>query len=123
LRNHDVTILLVDDDDAIRRVIEYHLASSGYDVVSVPDTVVALDQLTWHPEIDLCLVDLVMPFDVPDGVAFARSIRRQKQGMPLIPMTGHYSASERHGELIGSLIYKPVALDKLVAEIQRLLTP
>jgi len=117
------TILLVDDDDAVRWVIEYHLASSGYDVVSAPDTVVALDQLTWHPEIDLCLVDLVMTSDVPDGVAFARSIRRRKQGMPLILMTGYYSVSERVGELVGSLIYKPVALDKLVAEIQHLLTP
>ena len=117
------TILLVDDDDGVRRVIEYHLASLGYDVVSAPDTVVALDQLTWHPEIDLCLVDLVMPSDVPDGVAFARSIRRRKQGMPLILMTGYYSASERVGELVGSLIYKPIALDKLVAEIRHLLTP
>jgi DNA-binding NtrC family response regulator len=117
------TILLVDDDDGIRRMIEYHLASSGYDVVSAPDTVVAFDQLRWHPEIDLCLVDLVIPSDVPDGVAFAWSIRHRKQGMPLILMTGYYSASERVGELIGSLICKPVALDTLVAEIQRLLTP
>jgi len=116
------TILLVDDDDAVRWVIEYHLASSGYDVVSAPGTVVALDQLTWHPKIDLCLVDLVMPSDVPDGVTFARSIRRRKQGMPLILMTGYYSASLRLGELAGSLIYKPVALDMLVAEIQRLMS-
>ena len=113
----------MDDDDAIRRVIEYHLASSGYDVVSVPDTVVALDQLASHPEVDLCLVDLVMPSDVPDGVAFARSIRNQLPGMPLVLMTGYYSASERLGEQVGSLIYKPVALDNLVAEIERLLTP
>src|SRR5580658_11155813 len=98
------TILLVDDDDAVRRMIEYHLALSGYDVLSALDTVVALDHLAWHPEIDLCLVDLVMPSDVPDGVAFARSIRRRNQGMPLILMTGYYSASQRLGELAGSLI-------------------
>ena len=49
------TILLVDDDDAVRRVIEDHLASSGYDVLTAPDTVVALDQLTSHPQVDLCL--------------------------------------------------------------------
>jgi CheY-like chemotaxis protein len=117
------TILLVDDDDAVRRVIEDHLASSGYDVLIAPDTVVALDQLASHPEVDLCLVDLVMPSDVPDGVAFARSIRNQLPGMPLVLMTGYYSASERLGEQVGSLIYKPVALDNLVAEIERLLTP
>jgi CheY-like chemotaxis protein len=117
------TILLVDDDEAVRRVIEDHLTSSGYDVLTAPDTVVALDQLTTHPQVDLCLIDLVMPSDVPDGVAFARSIGRRKQGMPLILMTGYYSAGARATDLVGSLIYKPVALDKLVAEIKRLLTP
>ena len=117
------TILLVDDDDGIRRMIEDHLTSSGYDVVTAPDTVVALDQLASHPKIDLCLVDLVMPSDVPDGVAFARSIKSQLPHMPLVLMTGYYSAAERAGELADRLIYKPISLDKLVAEIQHLLTP
>ena len=117
------TILLVDDDDGVRRMIEDHLSSSGYDVLTAPDTVVALDQLASNTKVDLCLVDLVMPSDVPDGVAFARSIKAQLPHMPLVLMTGYYSASERAGELADSLIYKPIALDKLVAEIQRLLVP
>jgi CheY-like chemotaxis protein len=115
------TILLVDDDGAVRRVIEDHFSSSGYDVLSAPDTVVALDQLASNSRIDLCLVDLVMPSDVPDGVAFARSIKSQLPHMPLVLMTGHYSASERVGELADSLVYRPIALGKLEAEIQRLL--
>jgi DNA-binding NtrC family response regulator len=103
-------------------VIEDHLTLSEYDVLTAPDTVVALDQLASHPKIDLCLVDLVMPSDVPDGVAFARSIKSQQPRMPLVLMTGYYSASQRVDELAASLIYKPIALDKLVAEIHRLLT-
>ena len=116
------TILLVDDDDAVRRVIEYHLASSGYDVVSAPDTVVALDQLTWHPHVDLCLIDLVMPSDVADGLEFARSVRRQRPDMPMLLMTGYYTAAARAGEEFGNLLYKPVDLETLAAEIRRLLT-
>jgi two-component system OmpR family response regulator len=116
------TVLVVDDDEAVRQVIEDHLASTGYNVLSAPDTVVALQQLASHPEIDLCLVDLVMPPDVHDGVAFARLARSQSPRMPLILMTGYYSAAERVGELAGNLIYKPVGLDKLEAEIRRLLT-
>ena len=115
------SVLVVDDDEAVRQVIEDHLASSGFDVLTAADTVVALDQLASHPEIDLCLVDLVMPSDVPDGVAFARLARSQSPSMPLVLMTGYYSAAERAGELADNLIYKPVGLDKLEAEIRRLL--
>jgi two-component system, OmpR family, response regulator len=115
------TVLAVDDDEGVRQVIEDHLASSGYDVLTASDTVVALHQLASHPEIDLCLVDLVMPSDVPDGVAFARLARNQIPSMPLILMTGYYSAAERVGELAGNLVYKPVGLDTLEAEIRRLL--
>jgi two-component system OmpR family response regulator len=115
------TVLVVDDDEGVRQVIEDHLASSGYDVLTAPNTAVALRQLASHPEIDLCLVDLVMPSDVPDGVAFARLARSQSPSMPLILMTGYYSAAGRAGELAGDLVYKPVGLDKLEAEIRRLL--
>ena len=115
------TVLVVDDDEGVRRVIEDHLASSGYDVLSAPDTAVALRQLASHPEIDLCLVDLVMPSDVLDGVAFARLAKSQSPNIPFILMTGYYSAAERVGDLAGNLIYKPVGLDKLEAEIRRLL--
>jgi two-component system, NtrC family, sensor kinase len=117
------TVLFVDDDEGVRRVIEDHLASSGYYVLTAPDTVVALDQLSTHPQVDLCLIDLVMPAHVPDGLAFAQSVRDERPDMPLILMTGYFSAGARVTDLVSSLIYKPVALDKLVVEIQRLVTP
>jgi CheY-like chemotaxis protein len=113
----------VDDDEAVRRVIEDHLASSGYDVLAAPDTVVALNQLTSHPRVGLCLIDLVMPAHVPDGLAFAQSVRSERPDVPVILMTGYFSAGARVTDPVGSLIFKPVALDKLVTEIQRLLTP
>ena len=42
--------------------------------------------------------------------------------MPVILMTGYFSAGARVTDLVSSMIYKPVDLDKLVAEIQRLVT-
>jgi DNA-binding NtrC family response regulator len=116
------TILLVDDDMAVRLVISDHLESSGFDVIATPDTAVALRQLAAHPKVDLCLVDLVMPSNVPDGVAFARLVRSERPDMPVILMTGYYTAAARVDDLVCSLLYKPVDLDKLVAEIGRLLT-
>jgi CheY-like chemotaxis protein len=117
------TILFVDDDDAVRQVIGDHLASSGYDVLAAPDTVVALDQLATHPQVDLCLIDLVMPPHVPDGLVFAQSVRGERPDMPVILITGYFSAGTRVTDFVSSVIYKPVDLNKLVAEIQRLLTP
>lgn len=121
------TVLVVDDDETVRQMIEDHLASSGYRVLTASDTEAAVQQLASHPEIDLCLVDLVLPSDRQGGVAFARLARRQSPSMPLILMTGYYSAAERAGELsetelADNLIYKPLGLDKLEAEIRRLLT-
>jgi CheY-like chemotaxis protein len=116
------TILLVDDDEGVRRVIDDHLASSGYDVLVASDTTTAFDQLELHPQIDLCLVDLVMPADMLDGLEFARSVRRRKPGMRMLLMTGYYTAAARAGELFGSLLYKPIDLETLTAEIRRVLT-
>ena len=117
------TILLVDDDDAVRRVIEDHLTSAGHDVLTARDIVVALDQLASNPHVDLCLIDLVMPSHVPDGLGFAQSVREERPDMPVILMTGYFSTGARVTDLVSSMVYKPVDLDKLVAEIKRLLAP
>jgi DNA-binding NtrC family response regulator len=116
------TILLVDDDSAVRPVIADYLESSDFDVIAVSDTVMALHQLAVHPEVDLCLVDIVMPSNTPDGLAFARSVRSQRPAMPVILMTGYYSAAARVTNMVSRLIYKPIDLDKLVADIRGLLT-
>jgi CheY-like chemotaxis protein len=115
--------LLVDDDDGVRRVIQDHLASSGYDVLAAADTVVARDQLATHAQIDLCLIDLVMPSNVPDGVAFAHAVREARPDMPMILMTGYFSAAARAADLAIRLLYKPINLESLVAEIRRLVSP
>lgn len=116
------TILLVDNDDGVREVIFDHLSAAGFDVIAVPDTLMARCELDAHPWTDLCLVDLVMPSGVPDGPAFARSVRSENPDMPVFLMTGYYTAAVRAGDIATRLIYKPIDMDKLVAEIKRQLT-
>ncbi|HWQ67676.1 MAG TPA: PAS domain S-box protein [Methanospirillum sp.] len=61
-------ILCVDDEDDIRRLIGDILSDLGYEVLSVPSGEDALVMLEKHPDIDLILLDLMMPglsgFDV-----------------------------------------------------------
>ena len=111
------TILLVDDDAGIRQVLEDGLSEAGFEVISAADTTVARQQLERHPGVDLCLVDLVMPG--PDGAAFARVVKDQTPDRPVILMTGYYAAGTRASGMANSIIYKPIALDQLVAEINR----
>ena len=111
------TILLVDDDNDVRQVIHDYLTGSGYDVAAFSDTAQATDYLASHPDVNLCLVDMGMPSDVAGGAAFARSLISEKPDMPVILMTGYYTAASRASDLVYSMLFKPFKMDTLVAEI------
>ncbi len=110
------TILLVEDDPAVSQVIEEHLTDAGFDVITEPGTASALDHIDGK-QIDLLLVDLVMPTDQPDGLAFATTARGRAPNVPVIFITGYYGFVARAGTLPGTVLYKPVDLDVLTHEI------
>lgn len=112
------TILLVEDDAALRRMLDEALGSAGFRVVQVSDTTHALSELRSGRAIDLCLVDLVMPEGEPDGLAFARNVKGHRPETPIILMTGYYGFVARSGELPAKVLYKPIDIDALVAEIR-----
>jgi DNA-binding NtrC family response regulator len=111
-------ILLVDDDDGVREVVEQYLTEAGFDVIPARDTIMGRRQLELN-HVDLCLVDMVMPAGVPDGAEFARSVRGEMPEMPVILMTGYYATAVRARAVVSSLLYKPIDLDALVTEIER----
>ena len=113
------TILLVDDDVAVCEMLDGLLSDHGYDVVTAPDTVAGLERFRGHPEIDLCVLDLVMPDGCPDGVELARSIKAARPNMPVILMTGYYSTADAARNIAGALLHKPFRVEQLVTEIGR----
>lgn len=110
-------ILLVEDDGSVRQVIEQHLLESGHSVVIASDTGEALHEVRAQQDIDLLLVDLVMPADKPDGLAFAELARKRRPDARFIFMTGYYGFVARAGRLPGPVLYKPIDLDVLTREI------
>jgi CheY-like chemotaxis protein len=110
-------ILLVEDDPAVSHVIEEHLTEAGFSVIAAPDTDSALNVLKRKQQFDLMLVDLVMPSDEPDGLAFANRARVKAPEVPVIFITGYYGFVARAGELPGKVLYKPIDLDILTHEI------
>jgi CheY-like chemotaxis protein len=79
------TILVVDDDEAIREFIEWALDSRGYNVACAADGVSALAMLE-DVRPDLILLDLRMP--IMDGEAFVKAYRGLlNQSAPFVIMT------------------------------------
>lgn len=111
-------ILLVEDDPGVSEVIQQHLTEIGHSVVATRGTTDALTALGAQPTIDLMLVDLVMPEDQPDGLAFAVEVKAHSPDTPVIFLTAYYGFVARAGSLPGAVLYKPVDLDVLTREIK-----
>ena len=86
-RGHGETILMVDDEDAIRAVGEPLLRASGYDVLVAEDGPAALAIFAERAaEIDVILTDLAMP--VMSGIALARTLRKMQPDACIIVSAG-----------------------------------
>ena len=68
------TILVLDDDPAVRRLLEVLLRSHGYEVVAAADVQSALAQCRLQLP-DLMIVDLMLPIE--DGEKFLREFHRR----------------------------------------------
>ncbi len=112
------TILVVDDDTALVGTVAESLVAAGFCVVQALTTTDALSRLDAGLKADLCLVDLVMPHGSPDGLAFARTVKDRYPALSVILMTGYYGFVTRSGTLPAKVLYKPVEVDVLVAEIR-----
>jgi CheY-like chemotaxis protein len=83
------TILLVEDDEAVRDTIGHELVVLGYRVVEAADGPEALRVAQEQPgrQIDLLLTDVVMP-DM-DGCALAARLRERQPGLKVIFSSGY----------------------------------
>lgn len=102
------TVLLVDDDPAVRGVMAAQLSDLGYAVLEAGDAAEALAWLGRGAPIDAVLSDVAMPGT--DGVTLAAELRRQRPGLPVLFMTGHADRARLVGEVV---LDKPFALGDL----------
>ncbi|MCC7184598.1 MAG: response regulator [Acidobacteria bacterium] len=86
------TILVVEDQEAVRRLLAERLAMAGYRVLDAVDGVAALAVADTEPVIDLLLTDVVMPN--MNGRALAERLRQLRPGLPVVFMTGHSNDPE-----------------------------
>ncbi len=79
-------ILVVDDEEKMRRILELALLGMGHEVVQAADGQEALDQLA-DGAFDLVLTDLRMPR--LDGLGLLQALRAHGESMPVIVLTAH----------------------------------
>jgi CheY-like chemotaxis protein len=115
-------ILIVDDDDAIRDVLENLLSREGYQIVDAGTGQEAIKKVHEHHP-DLALVDLVLP-DI-SGLELSREMRDQAPGMPILMLTGAlFDADDR--ELLArvgvdDVLIKPFDRKELLAKVESML--
>jgi CheY-like chemotaxis protein len=118
---HDVSVLVVDDDDGAREIIAKFLTYYGATVQVAKDAEEAYAVLDkWHP--DIILSDLAMPQE--DGMAFMRNIRAKPAAaggqIPAIAITAYSKDIHRSHVLRAgyqNCLSKPLDLNELLTVV------
>jgi CheY-like chemotaxis protein len=108
---HSARVLLVDDDDLIRRYASEVLTNAGYDVVSVGDAETALVTIE-NGRFDLLVSDVVLPG--MSGFELASTVEQRWPAMALLLMTGFFGTDTRGTDLADvEVLSKPFSIDAL----------
>lgn len=113
-----IRILVVDDEPDIRRICRILLETGGYTVLEAATGAEAVEQVRQHPELDLILMDIMMP--VMDGYEAARRIRKLADPVhankPIIAMTANAFEEDVKAALAAGMnehLSKPIRIELL----------
>ncbi len=116
------TVLLVEDNPMVQRVLKAQLASLGYKVTTVNDATGAIQALSHH-HYNLIATDLGLPDQPGEVVIQAARISSLNQLTPIIVCTAHADKAKEQECLdlgANAILIKPYSLELLKATIQRL---
>jgi PAS domain S-box-containing protein len=117
------TILLVEDDPGVTRLLVQLFARLGYEGVAVEDGEAAMALVETGAHFDVLLTDLVLPGGMA-GVDVARFVARKRPSVPILYMSGY--AEEALPEAArppsgGDVLRKPFDLPTLALKLRRAL--
>jgi DNA-binding NtrC family response regulator len=106
-------LLVVDDDEDLRRIYQAHFASAGFDVHSAATLQEAAERLAGNT-FDAVIADIDLTPDVgSEGLAIAAYLRNSRHTPPVVVLTAYGSpdrapAAARLG--VDAFLHKPVSL-------------
>ncbi len=114
-------ILLVDDDESVRRTIASMLTSLGYRPIEAEHAAAALEIIA-HEEINLLLTDVVMP-GAMSGWELAIEARRQCPRLKTVVMTGYsekaFAARQKGEAPLMDILRKPFKKEELARTLRQ----
>ena len=124
MRGGTGTILLVEDEEALRRYVRAVLEKSGYFVVEAGTAAGALEAVSSPPrEVSLLLTDVVLPR--ASGPELGRRLKILQPNVKILYMSGYpKDLVSRHGELGpgADLIQKPFDAESLLQRVEQVLS-
>jgi two-component system cell cycle sensor histidine kinase/response regulator CckA len=108
------TVLIVEDEPALRELVAAIFEENGYDVLQASDGQEAVGVADGHPgRIDLLLTDVVMP--LVSGPELARRLRYSRPETPVLYMSGYTDSRivNRGLDSTSQIIHKPFDPDEL----------
>jgi signal transduction histidine kinase len=112
------TVLVVEDDPAVRQVAVSTLKSLGFDVEEAETGDAAADMLKKNGQVSLVLSDVRMPGELT-GIDLARLVKREWPSVRILLTTGYVDGDDTVEGL--DLLYKPYRATDLAERIQTLL--
>ncbi len=112
------TLLLVDDEDNVRRAASEHLRELGYQVLEAEDGLRALRVQDSLPRLDLLVTDVGLPNGM-NGRQLAESVRQHRPGLPVLFITGFSGTTLVPGS---DVVRKPFNLDTLARRVQSMIS-
>lgn len=111
------SILVVDDDEAIREVLKMSLEMEGYPVMTATNGKDALDILSKSPDQGLILLDLMMP--VMNGWEFVEEFQKIERysNIPIILISA-YSERAKNIPVIREVFSKPMNFNTLLDRVK-----
>ena len=116
-----IKILVVDDEPRMRKLVKDFLSAKGYEVLEAADGEEAVERFMADREIDLLILDVMMP--KMDGWEVVKAVRQYSR----VPITMLTARGEERDELLGfklgvdEYISKPFSPKILVARVEALL--
>ena len=115
------TILVVEDDEAVRKASAEALREVGYDVIEAADAMEGVGLIVDRSSIDLLFTDVGLPGGV-SGRTLADAARRARPGLRVLFTTGYDSDTELAAASTGThFIAKPFSLSQLASKVREVL--
>lgn len=114
-------IMVVEDDNNTRKLMEAVLSQNGYEVILAKDGIDALEKMENH-HVDLIVLDVMMPR--MDGYELSETLRKGNCNLPILMVTAkETSADKKKGFIVGTDDYmvKPVDEEEMLLRIAALL--